>query len=121
MNIFDCFPGAIALAEFIAESRSIVRLDIRNNNLKVAGIMALQNALKNNYTLTRLDLDTEPKKEQVLYSVLYSVVSKKNDPRLIYAMQNFLKYLYDVFLMTEVLKTTWKMSEVRIKLKFEKN
>ena len=53
------------MAEYIAESTCIVRVDIRNNNVKVAGIMALQNALKNNYTLTRLDLDSEPKKEQV--------------------------------------------------------
>ena len=53
------------MAEYIAESTSIVRVDIRNNNVKVAGIMALQNALKNNYTLTRLDLDQQPKKEQV--------------------------------------------------------
>ena len=62
---YDSISGAIAMAEYIAESTSIVRVDIRNNNVKVAGIMALQNALKNNYTLTRLDLDQQPKKEQV--------------------------------------------------------
>ncbi|XP_061118563.1 protein phosphatase 1 regulatory subunit 37 [Conger conger] len=56
--------GAVTLAEFIAESRRIQRLDMRRNPVRTAGLMALWLALKINQSLIRLDLDTTPKEEK---------------------------------------------------------
>ncbi|KAG7278361.1 hypothetical protein CRUP_024606 [Coryphaenoides rupestris] len=58
-------PGAVAVAEFIAESPRLLRLDLRENEIKTGGLMALSLALKVNTSLLRLDLDREPKKETV--------------------------------------------------------
>uniref|UniRef100_U3IRM9 Protein phosphatase 1 regulatory subunit 37 n=1 Tax=Anas platyrhynchos platyrhynchos TaxID=8840 RepID=U3IRM9_ANAPP len=58
-------PGAVAVAEFIAESPRLLRLDLRENEIKTGGLMALSLALKVNHSLLRLDLDREPKKESV--------------------------------------------------------
>ncbi|KAK2088669.1 hypothetical protein P7K49_034576, partial [Saguinus oedipus] len=58
-------PGAVAVAEFIAESPRLLRLDLRENEIKTGGLMALSLALKVNHSLLRLDLDREPKKEAV--------------------------------------------------------
>ncbi|KAK1893474.1 Protein phosphatase 1 regulatory subunit 37 [Dissostichus eleginoides] len=52
--------GAVALAEFLAESRQIQRLDLRHNELKVGGLMALCLALRINSSLEGLDLDHHP-------------------------------------------------------------
>nr|XP_042700402.1 protein phosphatase 1 regulatory subunit 37 isoform X2 [Chrysemys picta bellii] len=57
--------GAVAVAEFIAESPRLLRLDLRENEIKTGGLMALSLALKVNHSLLRLDLDREPKKESV--------------------------------------------------------
>uniref|UniRef100_G3VSC2 Protein phosphatase 1 regulatory subunit 37 n=1 Tax=Sarcophilus harrisii TaxID=9305 RepID=G3VSC2_SARHA len=57
--------GAVAVAEFIAESPRLLRLDLRENEIKTGGLMALSLALKVNQSLLRLDLDREPKKEAV--------------------------------------------------------
>ncbi|XP_014303628.1 protein phosphatase 1 regulatory subunit 37 isoform X1 [Myotis lucifugus] len=57
--------GAVAVAEFIAESPRLLRLDLRENEIKTGGLMALSLALKVNHSLLRLDLDREPKKEAV--------------------------------------------------------
>lgn len=57
--------GAVAVAEFIAESPRLLRLDLRENEIKTGGLMALSLALKVNTSLLRLDLDREPKKETV--------------------------------------------------------
>lgn len=57
--------GAVAVAEFIAESPRLIRLDLRENEIKTGGLMALSLALKVNTSLLRLDLDREPKKETV--------------------------------------------------------
>lgn len=57
--------GAVAVAEFIAESPRLLRLDLRENEIKTGGLMALSLALKVNNSLLRLDLDREPKKETV--------------------------------------------------------
>ena len=57
--------GAVALAEFIAESPRLLRLDMRENDVKTGGLMALAHALKVNTSLTRIDLDPKPKKESV--------------------------------------------------------
>jgi len=53
------------VAEFIAESPRLLRLDLRENEIKTGGLMALSLALKVNHSLLRLDLDREPKKEAV--------------------------------------------------------
>ena len=55
----------IALAEVIADSKSILRLDLRENDPFVGGLMALALALKVNQSLVRIDLDKEMKKEPV--------------------------------------------------------
>lgn len=60
-----CALGAVAVAEFIAESPRLLRLDLRENEIKTGGLMALSLALKVNTSLLRLDLDREPKKETV--------------------------------------------------------
>lgn len=60
-----CAIGAVAVAEFIAESPRLLRLDLRENEIKTGGLMALSLALKVNTSLLRLDLDREPKKETV--------------------------------------------------------
>ena len=53
------------MAEFIAESPRLLRLDLRENEIKTGGLMALSLALKVNTSLLRLDLDREPKRETV--------------------------------------------------------
>lgn len=60
-----CAAGAVAVAEFIAESPRLLRLDLRENEIKTGGLMALSLALRVNTSLLRLDLDREPKKETV--------------------------------------------------------
>ena len=55
----------IALAEVIAESKTILRVDLRDNDPYVGGLMALSLSLKVNKSLVRIDLDKELKKEPV--------------------------------------------------------
>lgn len=57
--------GAVALAEFLAESRQIQELDLRQNEVKVGGLMALCLAMRFNSSLTRLNLDHIQPQEQV--------------------------------------------------------
>lgn len=57
--------GAVALAEFLAESRQIQQLDLRQNEVKVGGLMALCLALRINRSLAGLHLDHAPPQEQV--------------------------------------------------------
>ena len=52
------------MAEVLADSFQLTRIDIRENNIHVAGLMAFSLALKVNTTLIRLDLDKDIKKEQ---------------------------------------------------------
>ncbi|NWH22099.1 PPR37 phosphatase, partial [Grus americana] len=63
--LLPSLAGAVAVAEFIAESPRLLRLDLRENEIKTGGLMALSLALKVNHSLLRLDLDREPKKESV--------------------------------------------------------
>ncbi|XP_070698438.1 protein phosphatase 1 regulatory subunit 37 [Pempheris klunzingeri] len=56
--------GAVALAEFLAESRQIERLDLRQNEVKLGGLMALCLGMRINCSLVGLDLDHEPPLEQ---------------------------------------------------------
>ncbi|KAF7984923.1 hypothetical protein HWV62_9827 [Athelia sp. TMB] len=52
--------GAIALAEFLPESNSLLHLDLTLNNLDIAGVMALSSGLKANHTMRCLDLNIPP-------------------------------------------------------------
>ena len=61
-----CHTGAVALAEFIAESRQIQHLDLRENEVRAGGLMALSLALRINSSVTTLQLDH--KEEQVRLS-----------------------------------------------------
>ena len=57
--------GAVALAEILADSISLSRIDVRENNIQIAGLMAVSLALKVNHSLIRIDLDKELRKEPV--------------------------------------------------------
>ena len=50
-------PGVVAIAEFLAESRFIQRIDVRNNGLTLGGLMALSLAARENNSCFRIDLD----------------------------------------------------------------
>jgi len=64
LNVDVCLlSGAVALAEFIAETIRLIRLDLRGNYIRTGGLMALMLSLKVNQSVTRIDLDGEPKKE----------------------------------------------------------
>jgi protein phosphatase 1 regulatory subunit 37 len=50
--------GAIALAEFLPEARSILHIDLTSNfEIDIAGVMALCVSIKMNNTLRCLDLN----------------------------------------------------------------
>ncbi|KAG8957432.1 hypothetical protein FRC03_010147 [Tulasnella sp. 419] len=53
-------PGAIALAEFIPEARSLLHLDLTHNSLDMAGVMALSVGLKMNTVIRCLDVNVPP-------------------------------------------------------------
>ncbi|CAL1710893.1 unnamed protein product [Somion occarium] len=57
--------GAIALAEFLPESTSLLHLDLTMNNLDLAGVMALSSGLKANHIMRCLDLNIPPSDEQM--------------------------------------------------------
>lgn len=57
--------GAIALAEFLPESNSLLHLDLTMNNLDLAGVMALSEGLKGNHVMRCLDLNIPPDDEQM--------------------------------------------------------
>ena len=48
----------MALAEVIADSSRLIRLDLRENEIKSGGLMALSLSLKMNYSVTRYALDS---------------------------------------------------------------
>ncbi|KAG7094999.1 hypothetical protein E1B28_005793 [Marasmius oreades] len=57
--------GAIALAEFLPECRSLLHLDLTGNqDLGVAGVMALNEGLKTNRVMRCLDLEVPPGAEE---------------------------------------------------------
>ena len=57
--------GAIALAEVLAENKHISHLDLRDNDVRVAGLMGLQLAHRMNHTLLNMDTPKFYKVEQV--------------------------------------------------------
>jgi len=53
--------GAIALAEFLPETRSLVQLDLTGNDLvDIAGVMALSVSIRMNKSITCLDMNVPP-------------------------------------------------------------
>ncbi len=56
MSIQVTCEGAVALAEVIADSSRLIRLDLRENEIKSGGLMALSLSLKMNFSVTRLAL-----------------------------------------------------------------
>ncbi|KAH7890634.1 hypothetical protein F5I97DRAFT_1799297 [Phlebopus sp. FC_14] len=56
--------GAIALAEFLPESSSLLHLDLTMNHIDLAGVMALSGGLKANHTMRCLDLNIPPDDEE---------------------------------------------------------
>ncbi|THH29900.1 hypothetical protein EUX98_g4280 [Antrodiella citrinella] len=57
--------GAIALAEFLPESKSLLHLDLTMNGLDIAGVMALNSGLKGNHVMRCLDLNIPPADEEM--------------------------------------------------------
>ncbi|KAG2093703.1 uncharacterized protein F5147DRAFT_820849 [Suillus discolor] len=57
-------PGAIALAEFLPESNSLLHLDLTDNDLDIAAIMALSSGLKANHMMQCLDVNIPPDDEE---------------------------------------------------------
>jgi len=64
----------VALAEFIAESSRLIRLDLRANGIKTAGLMALMLSLKVSQTVTAVDLDQDTKKDSVSSADFYNSI-----------------------------------------------
>lgn len=62
--------GAIALAEFLPESMSLLHLDLTMNNLDIAGVMALSSGLKSNHVMRCLDLNIPPGDDEFAKSVV---------------------------------------------------
>ena len=61
--------GAIALAEFLPESTSLLHLDLTMNSLDIAGVMALSSGLKANHVMRCLDVNIPPGDEEFARSV----------------------------------------------------
>lgn len=53
------------MAEFLADSKQIQQLDLRQNEVKIGGLMALCLALRINCSLVNMHLDYIPLQEQV--------------------------------------------------------
>ena len=66
--------GAIALAEFVAESRMLEQLDLRDNDIRIAGLLALSLAHKMNHKLYRLSMPRTIKIEPVCCACIYTCV-----------------------------------------------
>ena len=66
-SLFVCvfISGAIALAEVLAESRYLVNVDLRENEIRIAGLMALCLAFRMNHKLLHLETPKTFKVEQV--------------------------------------------------------
>jgi protein phosphatase 1 regulatory subunit 37 len=63
--------GAIALAEFLPESTSLLHLDLTMNSLNIAGVMALSSGLKANHVMRCLDVNIPPGDEEFARSVFF--------------------------------------------------
>jgi hypothetical protein len=63
-------PGAIALAEFLPESASLLHLDLTENQLGMAGVLALSKGLEANFVMRCLDVNIPPGDEECARWVL---------------------------------------------------
>ena len=63
------------MAEFVAESRVLEQLDLRDNDIRIAGLMALSLAHKMNFKLRRLTMPRTIKIEPVCVSLCMRCVS----------------------------------------------
>ena len=59
------------MAEYIADSPRLMRIDLRENDIKTGGLMALSLSLKVSESVTRVDLDKDTKRESVSICCLY--------------------------------------------------
>lgn len=83
--------GAIALAEFLPESTSLLHLDLTMNDLGIAGVMALSSGLKANHTMRCLDLNIPPGDEEfarMCRDILNSCVRNTEDAEKIVRAEN---------------------------------
>lgn len=51
----------------------IQRIDLRDNNLQVAGLMALALSMKFNMNVTQLDLDDTPRRKHSMVSFISNI------------------------------------------------
>ena len=61
LGMFNCgleCEAAVAIAEVIAEARYLIRIDLRKNDIRFSGIMALAHAMKENTKLLFLNIDS---------------------------------------------------------------
>lgn len=70
--VICCLTGAIALAEVLAENKHLTHLDLRENDVRVAGLMGLQLAHRMNHTLLSMDMPKGFKVDQVRDIQLYT-------------------------------------------------
>jgi protein phosphatase 1 regulatory subunit 37 len=57
--------GAIMLAEFLPESSALLALGLTENNIDIAGVLALNGGLKGNHVMRCLDLSIPPGDEDM--------------------------------------------------------
>lgn len=67
ISLLTSLTGAVALAEYIADSYTISQLDLRENDIKTAGLLAVSMCLRVHQTVTRLEIDQNVKKENVSF------------------------------------------------------
>ena len=84
-KLSDC--GVIAIAEYLAESSAIQRLDLRNNDISLGGLMALSLSARENKSAKRIDLD-KPAKDPGLPQELLQRQNELWDDLELYAMRN---------------------------------
>lgn len=65
LTINFVLAGAIALAEVLAESKHLTHLDLKDNDIRVAGLMALQLGHRMNQTLLCMETPKSYKVDQV--------------------------------------------------------
>jgi protein phosphatase 1 regulatory subunit 37 len=97
--------GAIALAEFLPESTSLLHLDLTMNELDIAGVMALSSGLKANHVMRCLDLNIPPGDEEFARSVLFFV--------LVYPLKGFfgMWFIYATRMCREILNSCVRNTE----------
>lgn len=67
---YHIFPGAVALAEFVADNQHIASIDLTGNDIKLAGLMALALSLQHNQSMISLKVDQTIKVDEVITSFI---------------------------------------------------